>query len=963
MLTLRLLLGLLLVCGVAMSSHGQSMLQQKVDDVRASAPSVSHSLLSRVASVSAAHTGSLHYAEHYELSEIALSAMISSPQEALEIVVPYRGKSYELQLVPNHLRTVGYEVKLPHGGAWTQSKNYYYHGTITGQEGWATLAIMGDKVRLLIAHSHGNIEIIPHADYYIGYQTTDIKTPKSYTCGVEHDAKHIKSTTSDSRAAADCLELYIEADYQSYLDNGSSVAQTEAWALSIMNDVSTIYGTIGISLSVSGLLVRTASGPYASSTNKTELRTAFVDELQGNYEGRVALLFSTRDLQGGLAYGIGGYCADYPSFPGPFAVATSMSSTLTPYPSYSFNVQVVAHELGHVLGARHTHACVWNDNDTQIDDCGNVWATNNDFTPEGATCYDEEAPILPASGTVMSYCDLVTGVGIDLANGFNPEVGTLLATNFQNALCSTGGVCATVPPSNDECAAAIVLPNRQFCVLQTFDHVLASASGPASVSCATLSNYGDVWFSYVAAGSLARIQVIPADANASTVVVTYTGSCGALTEAGCASSNGAQGITVVGPSASEGELVYVRIIANGGTAGSFDICVNDPTAECHPYADELTELYDSAGGAQWTNSSGWASTISSSNCDVCQWYGVTCDNNGNIIEIDLSFNNLNGSLPSSLGSIATLRKFDVFSNNLSGLMPNIWSGMLDMEYLDLSANTFTGLIPRSIMDLPLLHTVYFENNQLQDTLPKELGLLPNIDVLWLKNNQLTGCFPATFVNICDISSKNFTGNNDLPGGGDIIAYCADGTGNDADFDGYCKGQGVDDDCDDDDRTVYPSAPELCDGKDNDCDGDTDEQLVSSNTWLGGTSSWHNAANWSTGEVPRACEDVIVNGGLVTLQAGAVGYARSVLLTGASTLLVQDTLHVTGSDDFGISVLGQCYLENTATVIIENVDQVGMNIDGQAYNTGSIFVQNKSVAAEVIVGDGSFVNDNGTITLE
>jgi hypothetical protein len=38
---------------------------------------------------------------------------------------------------------------------------------------------------------------------------------------------------------------------------------------------------------------------------------------------------------------------------------------------------------------------------------------------------------------------------------------------------------------------------------------------------------------------------------------------------------------------------------------------------------------------------------------------------------------------------------------------------------------------------------------------------------------------------------------------------------DADGDGFTVCEG---DCDDDDNTVYPGAPELCDGEDNDCDG-------------------------------------------------------------------------------------------------------------------------------------------------
>ena len=55
----------------------------------------------------------------------------------------------------------------------------------------------------------------------------------------------------------------------------------------------------------------------------------------------------------------------------------------------------------------------------------------------------------------------------------------------------------------------------------------------------------------------------------------------------------------------------------------------------------------------------------------------------------------------------------------------------------------------------------------------------------------------------------------------------EGLSTDVDGDGhYAPGSCIEpaDDCDDSDNTVYPGAPEVCDGKDNDCDGQVDEGL-------------------------------------------------------------------------------------------------------------------------------------------
>jgi hypothetical protein len=89
--------------------------------------------------------------------------------------------------------------------------------------------------------------------------------------------------------------------------------------------------------------------------------------------------------------------------------------------------------MGHLMGSRHTHACVWNGNNTQIDGCS---------TPEG-TCPRVGYPA--NGGTVMSYCHLVSGVGINFNNGFGPQPGNLIRSRFGAATCLNncggGGGC------------------------------------------------------------------------------------------------------------------------------------------------------------------------------------------------------------------------------------------------------------------------------------------------------------------------------------------------------------------------------------------------------------------------------------------------------------------------------------------------------------------------------------------
>src|SRR5687767_45756 len=69
----------------------------------------------------------------------------------------------------------------------------------------------------------------------------------------------------------------------------------------------------------------------------------------------------------------------------------------------------------------------------------------------------------------------------------------------------------------------------------------------------------------------------------------------------------------------------------------------------------------------------------------------------------------------------------------------------------------------------------------------------------------------------------------------LIPECPDDP-SDADGDGFTVEEG---DCDDTDAAVYPEAPEVCDGKDNDCEGTVDDDFDVAPLWYldGDSDGW------------------------------------------------------------------------------------------------------------------------------
>ena len=161
-----------------------------------------------------------------------------------------------------------------------------------------------------------------------------------------------------------------------------------------------------------------------------------------------------------------------------------------------------------------------------------------------------------------------------------------------------------------------------------------------------------------------------------------------------------------------------------GTIGEYhgETCIPE-TGNIETDRAALVALYNATDGANWRNNTNWLSAR-----PLGEWYGVTTDGTGRVVELDLGFGELTRALPPEIGNLSHLRNLDLYDNfDLTGPLPSEVGNLGRLESLGLTSTAIYGPLPASVCNLSNLAYLGLSWSEMRGPLPQCLINLSELD--------------------------------------------------------------------------------------------------------------------------------------------------------------------------------------------------------------------------------------------
>jgi len=324
------------------------------------------------------------------------------------------------------------------------------------------LSLTSNDVIGVISNDDGNFVIgkIKESDRYIIYNDKDILIKRNFECkSILTNEKNNIVPNNQMVAGVKCVQWYYETDYDIFVNKGS-VANVTSYIQGMFAQVATLYANDGMNIKLKTLFVWDTVDPY-NATTTSSLLTQF-GQYRTTFNGDLAHLCGYVG-NGGIAF-VNVLCS---SNNANRMAYSDINPTYSLVPTYSWTIECVSHESGHNIASRHTHDCAWNGNNTPIDGCGPA---------AGYTTNCTAGPLPTGGGTIMSYCHLVSGIGINFNLGFGPQPTSLMQSTIASKTCLF--VCDSTGGGGTGCTSAPSQPS--------------SISGPTNPCSGTINTYSVV---------------------------------------------------------------------------------------------------------------------------------------------------------------------------------------------------------------------------------------------------------------------------------------------------------------------------------------------------------------------------------------------------------------------------------------------------------------------------------------